>query len=177
MNIISILFSNQRKEGIKTLRIKTKPLGEIEVAKESIIEVKEGIIGFPGLNRYILLNSEGGGPFEWFQSVDRVDLAFVVISPCEFRPDYTLEVSKSELESIGLKDPSEAVILAIVVIPDDPSMMTANLQGPIVINPKTKQARQMISNNPQYTVRHNILQEMQALADSDKAERGGNKLC
>ncbi|MEW5767167.1 MAG: flagellar assembly protein FliW [bacterium] len=160
------------------MRITTKPFGEIEIAEESIIEVKEGIIGFPRLTRYVILNSEGGGPFKWFQSVDRADLAFVVISPYEFRPDYTLDVNKSDLDSIGLADPSKAVILSIVVIPDDPSLMTANLQGPLVINPRTKQSKQMISNNPQYSVRHYIIQEMQAWADSDKGEeRGGNKLC
>lgn len=158
------------------MRITTKPFGEIEVAEESLIEVKDGIIGFPGLARYVILNSEGGGPFKWFQSVDRPDLAFVVISPYEFRPDYSLEVSRGDLDSIDLADdPSGAVVLAIVVIPDDPSLMTANLQGPIVINPKNKQARQMISNNPQYSVRHYIIQEMQALADSGKSEERGEE--
>ena len=38
--------------------------------------------------------------------------------------------------------------------------MTANLQGPLIFNRETHVARQSISTNPRWGVRHGILDEM-----------------
>ena len=38
--------------------------------------------------------------------------------------------------------------------------MTANLQGPLILNRNTHVARQSISANPHWGVRHGILEEM-----------------
>lgn len=150
------------------LRLKSKPFGEIEIENPVIIEVKEGIIGFESRKQYILLDTKEEGIFKWLQSTDDPDLAFIVISPEVFCPNYKLEASKEDLRSIGLESSEEAVCLAIVVVPEDPSRMSANLQAPIVINPKNFLAKQIISTNPQYTVRHYILDEMQNNASQKK---------
>lgn len=143
------------------LKLKSKPFGEIEIENPVIIEVKEGIIGFESKKQYILLDSKEEGIFKWLQSTDDPDLAFIVISPEIFYPNYKLEAGREDLKSIGLERSEEAVCLAIVVVPEDPSKMSANLQAPIVINPKNFLAKQIISTNPQYTVRHYILDEIQ----------------
>jgi flagellar assembly factor FliW len=159
------------------VKIKTKPLGEVEIKEEAIIHIERGIIGFEGITRYVILDTEKDSPFKWLQAVDKPSLAFIVIPPVCFRPDYKLEVSEEDLASIGIEDPSTAVVLAIVVVPrDDPSRMTANLQGPVVINPKTRKGKQMISTNPQYSVRHYILDELKAYAEREarlKNTKGG----
>lgn len=151
------------------MRIKTKPFGEIEILDDRIIHIEEGIIGFKDIKEYVLLNAGEGSPFMWLQAVREPDLAFIVIPPSSFCPDYKLEVTKEDLNSIGLENPDDAVILSIVVVPEDPSRMTANLLAPVVVNPKTWQGKQMISTNPRYNVRHNIIEEMQAFVK----EKGG----
>jgi flagellar assembly factor FliW len=156
------------KEAFVGLKIKSKPFGEIEIENPVIIEIKDGIIGFESVKKYVLLDPPEESAFKWLQSIDNPDLAFIVIPPDIFHYNYKLEVSKEDLESIGLKNPEEAVCLAIVVVPEDPSRMSANLQAPIVINPKNFLAKQMISTNPQYTVRHYILDEMQNSASPKK---------
>ncbi|MDI6785648.1 MAG: flagellar assembly protein FliW [bacterium] len=143
------------------LKLKSKPFGEIEIENPVIIEIKDGIIGFEAKKKYVLLDSKEEGIFKWMQSIDDQELAFIVISPEVFHPNYKLEASEEDLRSIGLESSEEVVYLAIVVVPEDPSKMSANLQAPIVINPKTFLAKQIISTNPQYTVRHYILDEMQ----------------
>lgn len=152
------------------MRIKTKAFGEIEILEERIIHIEEGIIGFKETKDYVLLNAGEDSPFMWLQAIDRPDLAFIVISPTVFRPDYKLEVESRDLASIGLEDLHDATILAIVVVPDDPSKMTANLQAPIVINSRNWQGKQMISTNPDYTVRHYILEEMKAAIEKRSKE-------
>ena len=48
--------------------------------------------------------------------------------------------------------------MTIVTIPNDnPQKMTANLQGPVVINPKNGKAKQFISKNENHPVRKMIL--------------------
>jgi len=94
------------------------------------------------------------------QAVDEPDLAFVIIRPEDFMVKYELEVLPSDLEEIGATSPDEVIVFAIVTIPEDPSRMTANLQGPVIINPKTRCGKQAISLSEHYSVRHYILEEI-----------------
>jgi flagellar assembly factor FliW len=152
------------------MKIKTKPYGEVEIAENKIIYFEEGLIGFENVKKYVLLDTEDkDSPFKWLQAVERPDLAFVIIPPTLFKFDYKLEVRKDDLERIGLSDPSKAVVFAIVVIPhDNPENMTANLLGPVVINPEKMIGKQMISTNPECKVRHYVLEEMKASAEALK---------
>ncbi|HNJ03020.1 MAG TPA: flagellar assembly protein FliW [Leptospiraceae bacterium] len=51
----------------------------------------------------------------------------------------------------------------IVTIPEnDPESMTANLQGPVLINKTTKQGRQAISMNEKHVVRLPVLSQVDA---------------
>ena len=52
------------------------------------------------------------------------------------------------------------LVFVIVTIPRNPSDMTANLQGPVIINPRTRKGRQVISQSDRYGVRHRILDEI-----------------
>ncbi|MFH1449035.1 MAG: flagellar assembly protein FliW [bacterium] len=152
------------------LKIKSKPFGEIEIENPVVIEFKESIIGFEFHKKYVILDADTESAFKWLQSISDPNLAFIVIPPETFYFNYKLEVSLQDLKSIGLDDPQEVTCLVIVVVPEDPSQMSANLQAPIVINPKNYLAKQMLSLNPQYTVRHKILDELQhSLLQKEKA--------
>ena len=52
-----------------------------------------------------------------------------------------------------------------MTIPSNPSEMTANLQGPVIINPEKRLGRQVISLSDKYNVRHRILDEMKKAAE------------
>ena len=145
--------------------IKTKALGKVDIDESNILTfVGRGIIGFQDLTRFILLRHQENSPFHWLQSLDEEGLAFVVIPPEEFKYGYRLEISEADLNVLGLDRVEDAVSLVIVVILDSPQEMTANLQGPIVINPKNKKAIQTISLVPEYHTRHKVLDEMKELA-------------
>jgi flagellar assembly factor FliW len=141
------------------MKIKTKPYGEVEVDEQQRIRFSEGIIGFEGIQNYFLLDSREG-PFYWLQSEEYPELAFLVIDPRIFRKDYELEVKKSDLDALDLKSKDDLLDFAIVTVPEDHSKISANLMGPILINKRTKTARQVISNNDSYGVKHYILEEM-----------------
>ena len=98
----------------------------------------------------------------WLQSVDNGALAFVLIDPLLFKPDYKVEIGTEDAEELGLKNGGdEAQIMAIVNIlkrgeDGKPTAMTANLLGPIVINPEKKLAKQVVLFGGQYSHRHPI---------------------
>jgi flagellar assembly factor FliW len=141
------------------MKIKTKPYGEIEVEERQRIHFPDGIIGFEGINYYYLIDSREG-PFYWLQSEEFTELAFLLVDPRIFRDDYKLMVRESDLKDIELEKEGDLLDFAIVTVPEDHSKISANLMGPIIINRKRRVAKQVISENEEYTVKHYILEEM-----------------
>jgi len=141
------------------MRVATKAYGSIEVDERQEIVFPFGLLGFESLKRYMLLDAVQQ-PFYWLQSMEVVEIAFVLINPRIFRPDYRLEVPKSDLEEIGISCEQDILDFAVVTIPEDPKEMTANLQGPLIINRKSRVGRQSISTNPAWQVKHPILKEL-----------------
>jgi len=143
------------------VKVDTKPFGEIEVDDGQIIDFPEGILGFDFIKKFVILDSDDeGSPFKWMQAYNEKGLAFVIIRPSDFMDRYDLVISQSDYETVKAESAEELIVLAIVTIPDNPSDMTANLQGPIIINPVRRLGKQAISLNDRYTVRHRIIDEM-----------------
>ena len=144
------------------MRVLTKAYGEVDVDERQRIIFPFGILGFDQLKRYVLLDARQQ-PFYWLQCMDVVDVAFVLINPRIFRPEYELEVDPEELREIDIQAPDDILDFAIVTIPENPARMTANLRGPIIINKRTRVGRQSISLNPKWEVRHAIMEELAAV--------------
>lgn len=140
------------------MKIKTKLFGEIEVSEKQKIYFENGILGFEELHSFFLIDiPENNGPFYWLQSEEIIDIGFVVITPQTIMPDYKLEVEKSDLDKIDIKNENDILVFTIVTLYEDPSKNTVNLLGPIVINKKNLKAIQAISLNENYSVRHPLL--------------------
>lgn len=142
------------------IKVKTTRFNEIEVDEKDVIELPAGLIGFPELKKYVLLDHDAESPFKWLQSLDDGAIAFVLINPLLFKPEYTVEVNEAEVADLGLDQEEDAVISVIITMPSDPQKMTANLKAPLVFNLKNRKGRQVILNNSDYTTRHNIMEEV-----------------
>lgn len=138
------------------MRVHTTRFGEIEVSTGEIITFPQGILGFEAIKRYVLLG--GQKPFSFLQSVDDPDLTFVVMDPLVVRPDYRVEVPASEVKDLGITEASQAIILAIVTVPEDLRQMTVNLQAPLIINSKNRLAKQIVLRDQAYPMRQKVLQ-------------------
>lgn len=143
----------------RTISVATRPFGPITVDEAQRFDFPEGIPGFNYVHSFVFLQEEGT-PFLWMQALEEPSLAFVVIEPESFMKNYELSIAQSELEAIGVADINDIKVLLIVTIPDNPSDMTANLQGPVLLNMKNRNGRQAISQNDKYRVRHRIVDEM-----------------
>ncbi len=140
------------------LKIQTTRFGEVEVEDQAIILVQGGIIGFARYERYMIIEHKSESPFFWLQAVDSPDLAFVIVDPCLFMPDYQLTLSEPILDDLKAQESLEITVHVLVTIPHGrPQEMTANLLGPLIMNTRVKLARQIIVDNERYSHRHPII--------------------
>ncbi len=146
------------------MKVRLKGGGEAEVPENHLVHIPQGLFGFDTSERFVLVpqSESADSPFLWLQSLDETELAFLCLDPRFFRPHYLPKLTQADWEAIGC-DPKEAVLLSLVVVPPDPREMTANLLGPIVLNPVTRTGRQVISQDPTHGVRHRVLEELAAL--------------
>jgi flagellar assembly factor FliW len=148
------------------MKVATKAYGLIDIDEHQKITFPNGLLGFETLRDYVLLDAERQ-PFYWLQSVDVEQTAFILINPFLFRPDYEANIDNDELAFINIADPRAALIFAVVTIPAGGSPITANLQGPLVINRDTRRGLQVVLTDPRWKTKHDIM------ADLAAANRGG----
>ena len=141
------------------MKVLSKPYGEIEVDERQKVRFPSGLFGFEGLREFVLLDAIQQ-PFYWLQSLEEPSVAFVLIDPLMFRPDYSPDVEPEEIAEIGVASPADLLVLAIVTIPESQTGMTANLQGPLLLNRRARLGRQSISADPRWGTRHAILEEL-----------------
>lgn len=157
--------------------LKTKHFGEIEIDENKIVTFKEGIPGFDGLKRFIVLYSgDETSPFRWLQGVDDGQIAFAVINPFIIIGDYDIEIPEEAASNLSIESIEDIMVLSIVVVPEDPNKMTMNLKAPIIINTKNNRGMQVVLDTDMYSVRHYIVeelrrQEVNISAGSDKKEK------
>lgn len=138
------------------IKIQTKYYGEIEAPEDSEIHFIRQIFGFEEYSDYYLIEMKDLENFYWLQSKQEAGLAFVVINPKIFKPDYELEIDQVDLNLLEPESPEDLVNLVIVNIPENPANMTLNLLGPIIINAKKRVAIQAISNRNDYETKYRV---------------------
>ena len=153
-----------------TVKVATKAYGLIDVDERQKIIFPQGLYGFEKLKNYLLIDAERQ-PFYWLQSMDVEQVAFVLVNPFLFRPDYEVNISNEELADINLGSPEKALIFTIVTIPPDGSPMTANLQGPLIINRDNRTGKQAVLSDTRLKTKHDIMAELSSLSDSSSLSK------
>jgi len=153
------------------ITIKTIRFGDLQVHTDRLITMPNGILGFPECKRYVMLDHDEESPFKWLQCADDPDLAFVVTDPLVFFHDYRIDVKPEELGVLELKNAQDAAILVILSLVGGPRNMTANLQGPIIINSVNRVGKQVVLKEGKYNTRHGLFPDLNAEAVDDPAEK------
>lgn len=140
----------------------TKAMGQVEIAPEDILVFPEGLFGFPDVREFTVLAEKGDSPFLWLQSISDPELAFVIIDPALFISDYMPQLAPGDLEPLKTDSIADCEMYVIVTIPEkNPERMTANLQGPVLLNKEERIGRQVISHHSKHFVRVQILQQVE----------------
>ncbi|MDD7459944.1 MAG: flagellar assembly protein FliW [Spirochaetales bacterium] len=141
------------------MQLKTKAAGTVEVSQDRLITIPSGLFGFEDYTDYALVDSEYK-PLIWLQSVKEPGLAFLLIDPFLIEDDYEADIDDAELGRIGIKDPADVTVMTIVTVPADGGPVTANFQGPLIINKKNHLCMQAILDSSRYTTKHNIIEAL-----------------
>lgn len=140
------------------MNVETSRFGTIEVPESAVLTFPAGIIGFPASRRYVILDHDREAPFKWLQSLDDGRLAFVIMDPALFKPDYRPIVPAPIRVHLGVEDGDEVVWFVILTIPPHQTgPVTANLQGPVAVNPRTKLAAQVVLSE-EHPIRYPVIE-------------------
>ncbi|MDM5332434.1 flagellar assembly protein FliW [Ureibacillus composti] len=138
------------------MNIKTAYMGEVEINEESILNFDHGIPGFEEEKQFVLLPIEENSIFQILQSVQTEDLAFIITSPFGVISNYNFDLDEATVHSLEIKDEKEVAVFAIVSLKETLEKSSVNLKAPIVLNSTLKKAKQVILDNENYAIRHQI---------------------
>ena len=142
------------------MKIKTTRFGELEVDKKDIIEFTEGLLGFENLKKFFIVDPGDQTLILWLQSTDDAATAFPIIEPKIFQPNYMIKLLPVELNSLALENLQNASVYTVLTIPQNVTEMSANLKAPIIINNKTKMARQIVLQDSKLEVRFKMYMDL-----------------
>jgi len=160
-----------------SMQVKTNFLGveeTIEVAEGQIFSFDPALGGFESLRRFALI-PEADSPVEWLQSLDNPDVAFALLEPFAFMPEYAFELADADAEALGMQEAQDALVRCMLTLHEDPGMITANLLAPIVLSRRTHLARQVIVQDGDYALRYPVFSAAMIEAASEQdAEQDEN---
>ncbi len=130
--------------------------GTLSFDSEDIIQLADGLLGFPLSKRYIMFPYSDDSSFFWLQSLDEPEISFIVINPFDFFANLEFEVTDEDARSIGLQKSEDVEIFSLVTIPEgQPEDMRTNLAGPVIVNTRTRQGKQVLLS--QYSARQSLI--------------------
>jgi len=141
--------------------VNTSRFGQIEVPRDKIITMKRPILGFEQLHHFCLIEIDELRPFMWLQATEEPAVAFLVVNPVLIFPEYSIEVNSNEVAELKIDRVESVETYVIVTTPEDPRMMSANLQGPILVNTENNLGKQLVLVNSKYKVKHMILNALE----------------
>ena len=138
------------------MKIQTRDFGEISVCEEDTINFINGIYGFDDYKKYIVLKDSPEDDIMFLQSLDNMDLSFVLIDPYAIFLDYNPVLNADDLYDLKSNSETELKYLVIAIIKENIKDSVVNLKSPIAINPNSRIAKQVILQNS-YPLRYNIV--------------------
>jgi flagellar assembly factor FliW len=140
------------------MQITTSRFGVLEADPETIITFTQPIIGFQEFRRFVLLPGPDGSPLNWLQSTDSSELAFLIIDPRLVFPDYTVKLSKHDMDELAASDAEGLEFYTLVVVPEDPKQIRTNLKAPIILNSAQRLAKQTVLERSDYPIQYFLAQ-------------------
>ena len=137
------------------MNVQTTRFGVVDLDERRIISFPAGLLGFSSYKRFALLQPDEDGVFFWLQSLESPELAFVVTDPTMWISDYEASIRREQMDELGLDKLESAQVF--VIVNKYGAALTANLQGPLVINLSNQKAMQLVLADKRWTTRHEIV--------------------
>lgn len=115
-------------------KLNTTRFGQIDITDEHVIDFHDGMIGFERFKKYVLIESPEMPLVLWLQSMEEPSIAFPLMEPSFFRPDYKANVGDANKHRIQLEAGERTKVMLVMTIPADMTSMTVNLKAPVIFN-------------------------------------------
>jgi flagellar assembly factor FliW len=142
-------------------QVETRYFGSMSYQEESVFEFPDGLPAFQNEKRFVPIETPQHSPLIFLQSLAQRELCFLAFPILVVDRNYRLAVTREDLIALEL-DPdrqpalgSEVAVLALLSLQDEFSA-TANLMAPVVVNLKTRRARQAIRQDRAYSHQHAV---------------------
>ncbi|WP_240419845.1 flagellar assembly protein FliW [Paenibacillus periandrae] len=147
------------------MEISTFRFGKIEIQNTEIITFPQGIPGFEQLHQFVIIKPNMELPFSFLQSVEDGDVAFIVVSPFAFYPEYEFEISEDVKQELTIEEETDVLVWNIVSIRESLEDATINLLAPIILNNKDLLGKQIILQGTKYTVKQKLIPIEQSIME------------
>ena len=139
------------------MKINNKYFGTIEYSPEDKIHFPEGLFGFEEQKEFLPIPfDEESDTLICLQSLADEELCFILLNPFRFFADYNPQISEADRSALGSPKNEDISYYVIGVIREQIADSTANLKAPIAVNYYTRDARQIILEDSNYTFRHSL---------------------
>ena len=142
------------------MKVKTTRFGELELNPSDLVTFAEGLFGFENLKKYFVVDPGDSTLILWLQSTEDEKVAFPIIEPKIFKPDYIAKLLPADLNGLELETLLTAKLYSILTIPGNVTEMSANLKAPIVINSSKKIGKQIVLQDSKLSVKHEMYKEL-----------------
>lgn len=137
--------------------------GAIRYEPEQVLNVPEGLFGFPDEKEFLLLELPSTRPLAFVQSVRTPELCFISLPAQVVMPDYRLELDPEDIQSFGysVDNPPamgrDLLMLSFLTMREN-EVTTANLLAPLAIVIASHTAKQLLTKAG-YSHQHPIARE------------------
>lgn len=130
---------------------------EIPVTDGNIFTFPDGVPAFEAYRQFVFYCNTDMQPFFFMKSIGiSPEVSFVCIDPFLINPDYFVRVGRADMQALGLKRNEDSFVFSFVTVRDNVCDITANLQGPVVLNLKKGIGRQIICEGATHDVRYRV---------------------
>ena len=139
------------------MEINAQYFGQVSYDKSELIHIVNGLIGFEAYTEYLPIPfHEDNDSLISLQCLEDETLSFILMNPFGLLNDYTPSLSGQDMKELDAETAEDLSYYVICVMRDSVAESTVNLKAPLVVNVRSRQARQVILDQSEYTFRHVI---------------------
>ena len=126
----------------------------------------QGLVGLAEWRRFSMWQPPAAPLFWLLQLEGQLLPGLSLVRPATVWPDYQVPISEDDLAALGAASPDDVDVYCTTRVDEGGTRMTANLLGPILVNPANGQAVQTVLYDTPYTTNEPV--EMPQLLASSR---------
>lgn len=133
--------------------------GEVSLREDRLITFTNGLLGFNDCTTFGLtkLPNTDESPIMLLQCVNEPEIGFLVAEPKSLGLDMKAEDISKAVKEAGMSEESTQALVILTMYDQEGSYyLTANMRAPLLVDSRSRQARQHILTNKEYTTQHKL---------------------